>query len=296
MGMLMKKLFILLLVSVLLCSGCSKANQAFDIVATTLPIYDFAVMLCEDTGLTVGRMITENVSCLHDYTLQVDQMMMIEHADVILLSGLGLEDFLEDALSGASVTIDASLNTHTHASSHNHDDHHAENHHTHETDPHIWLSPENAMTMAENLANGLSETYPEHKEVFAKNLISLHQSLQQLQSYGEANLSDLSCRELITFHDGFSYFAESFDLSILEAIEEESGSEASAAMIIHLADLVNGHNLPAVFTEKNGSNACAAIICQETGTSSYVLDMAMSGNSYFDAMYHNIDTIKEALG
>lgn len=26
------------------------------------------------------------------------------------------------------------------------------------------------------------------------------------------------------------------------------------------------------------------------------LDMAMSGDSYFDAMYRNIDIIKEALG
>ena len=29
---------------------------------------------------------------------------------------------------------------------------------------------------------------------------------------------------------------------------------------------------------------------------SFSLDMAMAGDSYFEAMYHNIDTIKEALG
>lgn len=28
----------------------------------------------------------------------------------------------------------------------------------------------------------------------------------------------------------------------------------------------------------------------------YSLDMAMAGDSYFDAMYRNIDTVKEALG
>jgi hypothetical protein len=40
----------------------------------------------------------------------------------------------------------------------------------------------------------------------------------------------------------------------------------------------------------------ARIIAAETGVSLYALDMAMSGDSYFEAMYHNIDTIKEALG
>ena len=294
----MKKLFVLLLLlSALLCSGCGKDSASYDLVATTLPVYEFALTLCDGTGLSVGRLIADNVSCLHDYTLQVDQMKMIEGADMILLSGLGLEDFMEDAITSASKTIDASADVHIHEGSH---DHHgadsAEDSHHHDTDPHIWLSPENAIIMAENLAYGLSEDYPQFAQQFSKNLAALKQRLVQLQAYGDSSLANLSCRELITFHDGFSYFAESFDLTIVEAVEEESGSEASASMIIHLAELVNTHNLPAVFTETNGSDACAGIIHSETGAAIYTLDMAMSGDSYFEAMYHNIDTIKEALG
>ena len=60
--------------------------------------------------------------------------------------------------------------------------------------------------------------------------------------------------------------------------------------------MVETHSLPAIFIETNGSDACAGIIHNETGADIYALDMAMSGTSYFDAMYHNIDTIKEALG
>ena len=55
------------------------------------------------------------------------------------------------------------------------------------------------------------------------------------------------------------------------------------------------HRLSAVFTEVNGSPSAASVICAETGARAFALDMAMSGDSYFDAMYHNIDTIKEAL-
>ena len=119
--------------------------------------------------------------------------------------------------------------------------------------------------------------------------------LNELQLYGETELKDLSCRELITFHDGFAYLAQAFDLTILEAIEEESGSEASAAELIHLIDLIRHHNLPAVFTETNGSTSAAQIICTETGAKPFCLDMAMSGEDYFQAMYHNIQTLKEAL-
>ena len=113
---------------------------------------------------------------------------------------------------------------------------------------------------------------------------------------GIAQLETLSYRELITFHDGFAYLADSFDLTILEAVEEESGSEASAAELIHLITEVRHHNLPAVFTEELGSVSAAGIIAAETGVDVYTLDMAMHGDGYLDAMYKNIDTLKGALG
>ena len=119
--------------------------------------------------------------------------------------------------------------------------------------------------------------------------------LDALQAYGESELSNIKCRKLITFHDGFSYFAESFDLHIVKAVEEESGSEASAKELIELIDLVKTNQLPAIFTESNGSTSAADIIAKETGVKTFALDMAMAGDSYFEAMYHNIDTVKEAL-
>lgn len=289
----MKKLSILItIVALLIFTGCSAAQQNYDIVATTLPVYEFTVRLCTDTGLTVGRLVTESVSCLHDYTLKVDQMRMIENAGSIFISGAGLEDFLTDALSGSKDLIDCSVGTHVHTEEHAEKEEHD---HDHENDPHIWLSTHNAAVMAENICAGLSNAYPQHQDIFQRNLKGLLDDLNALQMYGESQLSGLSCRELITFHDGFAYFAEGFDLHILEAIEEESGSEASAKEIIHLVDLIQAHQIPAVFTEVSSSDACAGIIQLETGVSVYSLDMAMSGDSYFHAMYHNIDTIKEAL-
>ena len=271
-------------------AGCRAS--AVQVVATTQPVYDFTSALCEGTDITVGQLVTENVSCLHDYTLQVSQMRMIESAKVVVVSGAGLEDFLEDALISARQIIDSSEGCHLHDG----DDHAHEDHgHSHEQDPHIWLSPENAKQMAANICRELSQVYPQYADTFAANLTQLHGKLDTLQAYGEAQLADLSCREMITFHDGFAYFAESFDLSVLEAIEEESGSEASAKELKSLITLVKDHNLPAVFTEINGSVSAADVVSAETGSKVYTLSMAMSEGDYFDAMYGNINTIKEAM-
>ncbi len=288
-GVYMKKIA-LLLVLVLLFSGCSlEQSHEAQIVATTRPVYEFTVRLCEGTNLSVSLLVTENVSCLHDYTLQVRQMRAVTAASLVVLSGYGLEDFMLDVLDKSNTVCDASVGISLLHGEEGHE-------HSHEDDPHIWLSPENAAAMVKNICACLIRQYPEYEKVFSKNLASLLQDLEALQAYGEASLSHLKCRQIITFHDGFSYFAESFDLTILRAIEEESGSEASAGELIALSALVTDYQLPAIFTEANGSAAAASIIAAETGVRVFSLDMGMGERGYFEAMYHNIDTIREALG
>lgn len=292
----MKKMILLLILVISLLCGCTSRQQQAQIAATTLPVYEFTVRLCDGTGLQVTQLVTEAVSCLHDYSLNVRQVRAAEAAEMIVISGAGLEDFMEDVLHGKSV-IDSSMGITLIEGSHHHEHGDAASTgHLHEEDPHIWLSPANAKIMAQNICAGLCDQYPQFASSFESNLIPLLEELDELQTYGDQQLSSLKCRELITFHDGFSYLAASFNLAILEAIEEESGSEASAAELIHLIEEVRHHELPAVFTENLGSASAAGIIAAETGTGIYPLDMAMYGESYFDCMYHNINTLKGALG
>lgn len=292
----MKKFLCILAICLcFLMVGCRAAPSA-DIAATTLPVYEFTSRLCEGTALTVTPIVTEAVSCLHDYSLSVEQMRTIASSNMVIISGGGLEEFLEDALDGAASLVDGSAGVELLCPLEEHDHHHEEDGHHHEGDPHYWLDPQNALLMCRNIAAGLTAAYPKNAQVFQENLTQLEQELKDLDDYGKAQLSQLSCRDLITFHDGFSYFAEAYDLHILEAIEEEPGSETSANRLKDLIQDVESRNLPAIFVEKNGSSASASVIAAETDCGVFTLDMAISGGSYFDAMYHNIDTIKEALG
>ena len=290
----MKRFFATIIICLMLC-GCAPAPVPAKIAATTLPVWEFTSRLCDGTGISVTRLVTESVSCLHDYTLQVGQMRAIESAEMIVISGAGLEEFLEDALHGAAVTVDASAGIELFCPEEDPGHDHSDHEHHHDNDPHIWLSPVNAAVMVRNICDGLIARYPQFEAQFLQNRSVLIAELEALDQYGNTQLENLSQREIITFHDGFAYLADHYNLHILRAVEEESGSEASAAELIELIELVNSHQLRAIFTEVSGADSAARIIQAETGVRLLQLDMAMSGGSYFDAMYRNIDVLKEAL-
>ena len=293
----------LLLAGLLLLTACgggtastpAEEDDTLHILATTYPVYLFTTAVTEGVeGVEVTRLIQEEISCLHDYTLTVNDMKAIEAADVIVMNGVGLEDFMADALATSDApVIDCSEGVALlEAMGHEGHDHDAE------YDPHIWMDPERAAQMVWNVATVLSEVDTMNGDLYTANASAAEARLQS-EVVGVEDPDILA--GLITFHDGFQYFAQATGLDLLKAIEEEEGAEASASEIMEIVELVEAHDIPAIFTEKNGSDATAQAIARETGCAVYPLDLIMSGEGsgiqpYVDAMAQNIDTILEALG
>ncbi len=313
----MKRLSAALLAALLLLSGCRQAPAEEDklhILATTYPVYLFTTAVTEGIeGVEVSLLVNSQTSCLHDYALTVDNMKAIEGADVIVMNGAGLEDFMADALEQSdAAVIDCSegiglLPTLEHQGHDGHD-------HEEEYDPHYWMDPRRAALMVYQIADGLSVLDEGHEDQYRTNAILTYDAMggtvqdadiAQLMTAqvtgGSLSLTDVcAANQLITFHDGFQYFADAFGLDLLKAIEEEEGSTASAAEIKEITALIQEYDIPAIFVEKNGSRATAEVIARETGCAVYELDMLMSGEGagiqpYLDAMNANITTIREAL-
>ena len=103
------RLFALVLAVVLGLTACApvqKEEARLTVVATTYPVYLFACAVTEGVeGIRVERLNTGETSCLHDYTLSVNDMKLLERADVIVMNGGGLEEFLEDALASSDAAV-----------------------------------------------------------------------------------------------------------------------------------------------------------------------------------------------
>ncbi len=283
---------ILCLLLLLALTGCAANQNTTDdtqslrVAATTYPVYLLAQSVCEGAqDVTLSLVIDQEVSCLHDYTLTMQDMIAVERADVLLINGAGLEDFLADVLEGRN-TVDCSAGV---ALLEGEDD---------ADDPHIWMNPLNAAIMAQNIADGLSALDPQNAAVYQANARAAAQELSSFYAAMCEMLADADC-QLITFHDGFAYFCDAFGLNLLAAVEEEEGSEASARTMTEIIALVRAYDIPAIFTEENGSDATALAIGRECGTQTCTLSMCMSGDGGALAAYEaviraNIETILEA--
>ena len=284
-------------------TGCSaqpaEKDDAVHILATTYPVYLFTTAVTQDVqGIEVDLLVNAQTSCLHDYTLTVQDMKAIDAADVIIMSGAGLEDFMEDALGQSDATvIDCSqavelLPTLEHTGHDGHD-------HDEEYDPHYWMDPHRAGQVVERIAEALSALDPDNAGAYADNGDAALTALARIDpTLRDAVLPPYS---LITFHDGFQYLAHAFGLELVKAIEEEEGATASAREIGEVSALVEERGIAAIFTEVNGPTATARAIARETGCDVAALDMLMSGEGagiqpYIDAMNANLSTVREALG
>lgn len=307
-----KKRLFFPLALLLILSSCGLSNKAKDetlsIVATTYPVYLFASEVTkgvEGVAVAVAPLIQQDISCLHDYTLTVNDMKTLEGADVLAINGAGLDTFILEASSiPESSVIDCSLNTNPFPNflSHTHDGDEAASQTPQDFDPHFWMDPARAGAMLQTIADRLIELDPNHKGQYLENSEKAVAELLSEKDRINSRLSSLLTRELITFHDGFSYFADAFGLTILLSVEEEEGQEASAQVISEAIQLIQVYGLPAIFTESNGSDATASAIAREAEVDVYPLSMIMSGpiehpgiHLYLSAINENINTILRAL-
>ena len=315
-----KRILSILCAAVMLLTACSQPAQSgsgsvsgseeesgLTILATTYPVYLFASAVTEGVeGVEVDRLGTGAISCLHDYTLSVGDMKKIEAADVIAINGVGLETFMDDALAASQAdVIDTSKGvelleslTHHHEAGEEGDGHD----HGH-YDPHIWMDPANAVIMVQNISKELAQLNPKNAPAYLKNataathqLEACDQELEELAGYSRLDMKG----GLITFHDGFQYFAKAFHLPLLAAIEEEAGSEASAKEINDITAMVKDQSIPMIFTETNGSDATAQAISRETGCAVGQLNMMMSGegtelSAYTDSLKANVQAVVDGL-
>ena len=276
------------------CGGDKKDDGKLKIVTSFYPIYLETInVVGEIDGVEVVNLTKPQTGCLHDYQLTTEDMKTLETADIFVVNGLGMENFLDkvvDAQKNLKI-INASNSDKIYVFKDGE-----------EINPHVWLSITYAMQQVQTIQRQLCELDSAHADIYKENAFNYLNELATLRDEMHLSLDNLPNKDIVTFHEAFPYFATEFKLNIAAVIEREPGTEPTPQELTDTIKVVNELPVKVLFTEPQYSPKAAETIARETGAKIFTLDPITTGESKFESkndyqekMRQNMKTLLEAL-
>ena len=311
----------LVAVSALALSGCSATSETsasasgdLRVVATTTQISDFTRNVVGDAaGVSITQLVQPNQS-LHAFDPSAADLTALGAADVLVINGVDLEEWLDDAIDASGfdgITIDADtgidildseVDDHSGETAEEHaehadeatDDHagetaeehadEADDEHAHDGgDPHIWTDVNNAMKMVGTIAGGLDEatreSAPTTADAIEVNATAYSEQLSELDSWIRSNVDTVPAadRLLVSNHDALGYYTAAYGITYVGAVipSFDDNAEPSAAAIDALVASITDSGATAVFSEASLSPKAADTIATEADVAVYSGDDAL---------------------
>lgn len=290
----MKRIFAIFCFMVLFLVGACHhghcAEKTFHILATTFPVYQFTANICANTtNVDVDLLIPSASGCPHDFTLKPADLTKLANADVIVINGAGLEEFLTKPLAGLKKKphiIDAGKNVPVL------DDDDATHDHV---NPHIFASPANAAMMVANIATQLALLDPDNIPNYNQNATNYADKLNKLSDSLKAVGKKAKNPRIALEHEALAYLANNANLNIV-AIFENSASANQLAKI--KAELL-GQKPALLAGDSQYSDRLLRTLAQETKLPYAQLDPCAAGpanaplNYYVQVMQKNLELLEK---
>lgn len=314
-----------------LAMGAMTCFAELNVLCTTFPIYQIACNVAQGReGADLQLLLPAGMGCPHGYALTPQDMRKLAGADVLVVNGLGLEEFLGAPVRTANPdieTVDSSVGiqdlleyAHEHHEAEEGPDHEAEPghdpeaeadhdhaghdhaHHHHEgVNPHLFASPRLTARIALNIAGGLSKSDPEGAGVYFRNAQAYAARMNALADEMAALGRTLKNNRIVEPHGVFDYLARDMGLEIV-AVLQPHGQEPSAAEMLELVRDIREKQAGAIFTEPQYSAKVGETLARETGLPLATLDPVATGPDeasldYFEtAMRKNLEVLGATLG
>ncbi len=194
----------------------------------------------------------------HTYSMRPSERRKLEQADHFFWVGPGMETFLErllqqPSLSEKSVALGDSLANGDHEHHHDHDEQGDDDSVVRDSDgdmdPHIWLSPKLAVTMAERLVAHLSDSDDFDAEQLESNLEQFRDRLDETAERLHSELEQARSLSIFTYHDAFRHYATHFELQLAGTLTVNPERNPGAQRLSELRDHLREAHSPCVMTE-----------------------------------------------
>jgi zinc transport system substrate-binding protein len=309
----------LLLVAACGASGSSGANGSqsgqLTIVAGFYPL-QFVAERVAGSGAEV-QSLTQPGAEPHDLELTPRQVARVSTADLVIYEK-SFQAAVDEAVaqSGNENVLDTAtvvpLEDHgvedDHGDQADHEGGHEGDHEGHDhgeqtgPDPHVWLDPENMITITEAVAEKLATLDPDHRSSYQRNAEALTDELTELDRSYSAGLESCERTEFITTHAAFGYLAERYRLTQIPISGLSPEAQPSPARIAEIQQEARQHGITTIFYETLVSPDVATSIAGDLGLQTDVLDPIEGiteqsrGKDYVSVMEANLAALQKANG
>ena len=139
------------------------------------------------------------------------------------------------------------------------DGHSEEQHQAHHTqlhqhqyqgrDPHIWLSPAQALKIAAIIRDVVAAQYPAHKQRLSANYLDFVQSVETADRTLKQQFGSLKGVGFLVFHDAYSRFVEHYQLNQIGALTLNPSKRPGAKHLTEIRQLINDSQPSCIFSE-----------------------------------------------
>ena len=172
--------------------------------------------------------------------------------------------------------------------------------------PHLWPDPTLGMKYAELAQAQLAELDPDNADYFAANLEAFRGRINAMDAAIRASVATIPTenRRLVTYHDSWAYFALTYGMEVIGAVQPSDFAEPSAREVAEIIDQVKELSLPAVFGSEEFPSDVLETIAREGNTVfiDQLADDDLPGatgdpdHSYLGLMRQNMRIMIPALG
>jgi zinc/manganese transport system substrate-binding protein len=245
----------------------------------------------------------------HVYSPTPADAKAVAEASVVITNGLKFEAWMRrlmQASASKAVMVEASkgIRARVEKDAHGHGkaDKHGHNHGG--QDPHAWQSVGNVVVYVRNIRDALVAADPAGKPTYEANASRYLAELEALERDIRAAVAQIPAdrRKVITSHDAFGYFADSYGIQFLSPRGLSTEAEASAKDVARLITQIKKEKIAAVFVENISDQRLIQQIAQETGAKvgGTLFSDALSkadgpAPTYIGMMRHNLKMISDAL-
>ncbi|WP_449455344.1 metal ABC transporter solute-binding protein, Zn/Mn family [Streptococcus suis] len=307
----MKKVGLLFLsVSALLLAACgnstaSQEDGKLDIVTTFYPVYEFTKQVTGDEA-NVDLLVKAGTE-VHGYEPSAKDIARIQEADAFVYENENMETWVHD-VEGSIDTEKVNVISATEGmlllpgGEEEHEGHdHSEEGHSHAYDPHVWLSPERAITLVENIRDSLVAKYPEKKDAFETNAAAYIEKLDALDAKYSETLSAAKQKYFVTQHTAFAYLALDYGLKQVSITGVAADEDPTPSRLAELTEYINKYGIKYIYFEENASKSVAETLAKETGVQLDVLNPLESltdedmknGKDYISVMEDNLTALEK---